>query len=43
VLWPDYSVKLKSDLYAQGIEVEEDIVEYVRVKHDGESGIIYCQ
>jgi hypothetical protein len=43
VLWSDYSVKLKSDLYARGIEVEEDIVEYVKIQHRGESGIIYCQ
>jgi hypothetical protein len=43
LFWADYSVKLKSDLFAQGIEIEDDIVEYVKTQHIGESGIVYCQ
>ena len=39
----DYSVKPKSDLFARGIEIEDDIVDYVQTQHSGESGIIYCQ
>ena len=35
-------VKLKSDVESRGIEVEDDIVDYVQNRHGGESGIVYC-
>ena len=35
-------VKLKSDVESRGIEVEDDIADYVQTRHGGESGIVYC-